>query len=165
MNSINNFLSKFFGNKSQRDMKLLLPYIAKIKAIYPEIEALSNDELRKRSELMKNKIRTSALEVEQEIPVYNPQKYYWAWTSIETPNPENYRPFTIISGYTNIGIWIDGVETPIKKISMRPPTEKEYQDQENRVFVYTYRIQRTAFPFFSTTIRLVITYVPQIIQY
>ncbi|MDR0795427.1 MAG: preprotein translocase subunit SecA [Tannerella sp.] len=42
-------MTKFFGNKSQRDLKEISPYITKIKAVYPSIEALSNDELRAKS--------------------------------------------------------------------------------------------------------------------
>jgi preprotein translocase subunit SecA len=43
---INNFLSKLFGNKSTRDMKEIQPIVEEIKAAYPEIEQLTNDELR-----------------------------------------------------------------------------------------------------------------------
>ena len=39
-------LSKLFGNKSQRDLKEITPWVERIKAVYPEIDALSNDELR-----------------------------------------------------------------------------------------------------------------------
>ena len=42
-------ISKLFGNKSQRDMREVKPYVDKIKAAYAEIDNLSNDELRKRS--------------------------------------------------------------------------------------------------------------------
>ena len=43
-----NVLSKLFGNKSQRDLKAIRPIVDKIKAIGPELEPLSNDELRGR---------------------------------------------------------------------------------------------------------------------
>ena len=43
-----NVLSKLFGNKSQRDLKAIRPIVDKIKAIGPELEQLSNDELRGR---------------------------------------------------------------------------------------------------------------------
>ncbi|MFZ4457234.1 MAG: preprotein translocase subunit SecA [Bacteroidales bacterium] len=46
---LNDFLKNLFGNKSQRDLKEIDPYIAKIKAIYPEIEKLSHDQLREMS--------------------------------------------------------------------------------------------------------------------
>ena len=52
-----NFLSKIFGNKAQRDRELIQPYINKIELIYPSIQALSNDELRGRTEEIKQKIQ------------------------------------------------------------------------------------------------------------
>ncbi|MDR0865911.1 MAG: preprotein translocase subunit SecA [Candidatus Symbiothrix sp.] len=45
----NDILSKLFGNKSQRDLREIDPYVQKIVAVYPSIEQLSNDELRDRS--------------------------------------------------------------------------------------------------------------------
>ncbi|MDR0823473.1 MAG: preprotein translocase subunit SecA [Prevotella sp.] len=39
-------LTSLFGNKAQRDMKEITPYVDLIKAVYPEIERLSHDELR-----------------------------------------------------------------------------------------------------------------------
>ena len=44
------FLSKLFGNKSQRDLKEITPWVERIQAVYPEIDALSNDELRERTQ-------------------------------------------------------------------------------------------------------------------
>ena len=43
---INKVLSKLFGNKSTRDMKLIQPWVEKVKAAYPAISALDNDALR-----------------------------------------------------------------------------------------------------------------------
>ncbi|MFV0396850.1 MAG: preprotein translocase subunit SecA, partial [Bacteroidales bacterium] len=45
----NEILAKLFGNKSQRDLKEVAPYVQKIKSVYPEIEQLSNDGLRERT--------------------------------------------------------------------------------------------------------------------
>ncbi len=45
----NDFLTKLFGNKAQRDLKEVMPVLQKIKAVYPEIERLSHDELRGRT--------------------------------------------------------------------------------------------------------------------
>ena len=42
----NEFIGKLFGNKATRDMKEIKPWVDKIKAVYPEIAKLSNDELR-----------------------------------------------------------------------------------------------------------------------
>ncbi len=58
----NEFLSSIFGNKSTRDMKEIKPWVEKIKAVYPEIEALSNDALRAKTEELKRYIRESAAE-------------------------------------------------------------------------------------------------------
>ena len=47
---INKFLSKLFGNKSTRDMKLIQPLVEEVKKAYPAIQALSNDELRAKTQ-------------------------------------------------------------------------------------------------------------------
>ena len=44
--NFNKILKAIFGDKSTRDMKLIQPYVDKVKEAYPEIKALSNDELR-----------------------------------------------------------------------------------------------------------------------
>ena len=46
----------FFGSKADKDRKEVEPYLVKIKAVYPTIEALSNDELRARSSNLKKQI-------------------------------------------------------------------------------------------------------------
>lgn len=53
----NDILAKLFGNKSTRDAKHINPYVEKIKAAYPAIEALSNDELRAKTEELKKTIQ------------------------------------------------------------------------------------------------------------
>jgi preprotein translocase subunit SecA len=52
----NELISKLFGNKAQRDLKEISPYVEKIKAIYPSVEKLSHDELRARSQAIEQKI-------------------------------------------------------------------------------------------------------------
>ena len=49
-------VTKLFGNKSQKDMKAIRPYVEQINAIYPSMQKLSNDELRERTEVIKAKI-------------------------------------------------------------------------------------------------------------
>ena len=44
--NFNNFLKSLFGDKSVRDMKLIQPLVEKVKESYPEIQKLTNDELR-----------------------------------------------------------------------------------------------------------------------
>ena len=57
MLGINEFLTKLFGNKSQRDLKEITPWVDKVKAVYPSIQALSNDELRARVDVIKQRIQ------------------------------------------------------------------------------------------------------------
>ena len=49
MSVVANLIKLFFGTKSEKDRKIIEPYVEKIKAIYPSIEKLSDDELRARS--------------------------------------------------------------------------------------------------------------------
>ena len=53
----NDFLTKIFGNKLQRDLKEIMPIVDKIKAIYPQIAALDNDGLRARTAAIKQQLR------------------------------------------------------------------------------------------------------------
>mgnify|MGYP006953135360 FL=1 len=49
----NEFMSKLFGNKSQRDLKEVKPFVDKIKVAYGEIERLSDDDLRGRTAILR----------------------------------------------------------------------------------------------------------------
>ena len=63
----NEIMTKLFGNKSQRDLKEITPYVDKIKAAYPAIEALSHDELRARSADIRKRIRDYVSEEKKRI--------------------------------------------------------------------------------------------------
>ena len=63
----NEFISKVFGNKATRDMKEIQPWVNKVKEVYPEIQKLTNDELRAKTEELKKYIKDSALEETQKI--------------------------------------------------------------------------------------------------
>ncbi len=56
MDILASIIKALFGSKADKDRKLIEPYLQKIKAVYPSIEALSNDELRARSEDLKKQI-------------------------------------------------------------------------------------------------------------
>ena len=60
-------ITKLFGNKSQKDMRAIQPYVDKIAAIYPEIDALSNDKLRERSAAIMAKIADRVAQKKQRI--------------------------------------------------------------------------------------------------
>lgn len=49
-------IGKVFGSKADRDYKAVKPILQKILAVYPEIDALSNDELRARSAALRQKL-------------------------------------------------------------------------------------------------------------
>ena len=49
-------ITKLFGNKAQKDMRAIQPYVDKIKAEYEKIDKLSNDELRARSAALMAKV-------------------------------------------------------------------------------------------------------------
>lgn len=53
----NNFISKIIGNKAQRDLKEINPVVKRVKEAYPEIEKLSNDELRARTKELERRIQ------------------------------------------------------------------------------------------------------------
>ena len=61
------FLSKLFGNKSQRDLKEITPWVERIQAVYPEIDALSNDELRERTQALRERIQAYVSSEREEI--------------------------------------------------------------------------------------------------
>jgi preprotein translocase subunit SecA len=63
----NDILTKLFGNKSQRDLKEITPWVEKIKEVYPTIEQLSDDELRQRTTEIKNGIQNSVASEREKI--------------------------------------------------------------------------------------------------
>ncbi|MCE2616688.1 preprotein translocase subunit SecA [Phocaeicola oris] len=83
----NEFVGKLFGNKATRDMKEIKPWVDKIKAVYPNISKLSNDELRAKTLELKERIqapvvddkkkivelkaKVETLEIEEREPVFN----------------------------------------------------------------------------------------------
>ncbi len=60
-------MTKLFGNKSQRDLKEITPYVDKIKAVYPSIQALSNDELRAKTDEIKRRIQDYVADERAEV--------------------------------------------------------------------------------------------------
>ena len=60
-------LTSLFGNKSTRDMKLIQPLVEKVKAVYPEIQQLDNDQLRQRSKAIQQQVQDSAKKQKEEI--------------------------------------------------------------------------------------------------
>ena len=78
--AIADLLKKIFGSKSDRDMKAIRPVLDQILKVYPDIDKLSNDELRAHSRSLREKIfavekpfedriAEIKLELDQDIPV------------------------------------------------------------------------------------------------
>ena len=63
------FISKIFGNKSTRDLKEIQPWVDKVKAVYDDIAKLSDDELRAKTQSIRQYIQdyvaTEKAEVQQ----------------------------------------------------------------------------------------------------
>ena len=64
---VSGILRKIFGSKSDRDMKLIRPVLDKVLAAYPAIDALSNDELRAKSEALRERLRECEAPFEKRI--------------------------------------------------------------------------------------------------
>ena len=60
-------ISKLFGSKSNRDIKLIQPLVEKIKAEYAQLHTLSNDELRQKTLDFKARIQEFLKDIDKEI--------------------------------------------------------------------------------------------------
>ncbi len=67
MDIASKIIKLFFGSKADKDRKEINPYIEKIKAIFPSISALTNDELRARSAALSKSIADFIAADEQHI--------------------------------------------------------------------------------------------------
>ena len=69
--SLNGFLSSLFGNKATRDMKEIKPVVQKVLNVYPEIQKLSNDELRAKTDEIKVYLQGLVTEQRAKIEALN----------------------------------------------------------------------------------------------
>ena len=60
-------IKKVFGSKAERDYKAVKPMLNKILAVYPEIDSLSNDDLRSRSAALRQRLRDVEAPFEERI--------------------------------------------------------------------------------------------------
>ena len=58
--NFNSILKSLFGDKSSRDMKQIQPLVEKAKSFTPQVEAMSNDELRARTKAIQQQVQQSA---------------------------------------------------------------------------------------------------------
>ena len=53
---VGKIIGKFVGNKAERDMREVTPFVEKIQHSYEELQGLSNDQLRERSAALKKRV-------------------------------------------------------------------------------------------------------------
>ncbi|HKR05165.1 MAG TPA: DEAD/DEAH box helicase, partial [Bacteroidia bacterium] len=70
---INKVVGKIFGSKADTDLKAIGPDVLRTKEIYPEIEKLSNDDLRGKTFEFRDKIHEYLKETEDELADLNRQ--------------------------------------------------------------------------------------------
>ena len=68
---VNSLLKKFFGSKSDRDLKDLVPYVQKVNDAYKHLSNLSHDELRSKTHSFREKIQSHISSIEEELVELN----------------------------------------------------------------------------------------------
>jgi preprotein translocase subunit SecA len=145
--AISNILNKFFGNKSQRDIKEIMPLLRKIQEAYPLIEKMSHDQLRAKTIEIKDKIQSTVKEKDAIIADYKVQ--------IETGNlevekvEEIYREIDRIEKEIIAGIEDELLEVlpdafSIVKETARRFKENEFIEVTAQDFDKNYAAQRTS---------------------
>jgi len=64
---LTNMFSKLFGSKSDKDLKLLLPYVDKINQAFEGLKPLSDDELRQKTQEVKGVIDAHLQNIDEEL--------------------------------------------------------------------------------------------------
>ena len=67
MSILNKILKVFLGDKNEKDLKEVKPYLEKIENIANSIASLSNNELRNKTNEFKEKIKSSTLALNTQI--------------------------------------------------------------------------------------------------
>jgi preprotein translocase subunit SecA len=57
----------FGGNKSEKDVKLIKPYVGKINAFFDQYQSISNDELRGKTQFFRDRIKAHLSEIDAQI--------------------------------------------------------------------------------------------------
>jgi preprotein translocase subunit SecA len=60
-------ISKIFGSKSERDIKLVMPYVEKVKEIYPSLYDISDDDLRAKTQELRDRINEKLSDIDNSI--------------------------------------------------------------------------------------------------
>ena len=57
----------FGGNKSEKDVKVIKPYVGKINAFFDQYQSISNDELRGKTQVFRDRIKEYLKDIDNEI--------------------------------------------------------------------------------------------------
>ena len=60
-------ITKLFGNKAQKDMRAIQPFVDKAKQVYETIDALSHDDLRARSQALMAQLQEAVADKKKRI--------------------------------------------------------------------------------------------------
>jgi preprotein translocase subunit SecA len=60
-------ISKVFGSKSEKDIKLVMPYVEKIKEVYPALRDISDDDLRGMTQQLRDRIDAKLSDTDNSI--------------------------------------------------------------------------------------------------
>ena len=71
MSILNSILKVFLGDKSGKDLKKITPIVDKINHHFIDLEKVSNDDLRNKTELFKKQISENTSEIRNEISDLN----------------------------------------------------------------------------------------------
>ena len=67
MGLFNTILKTFVGDKAKKDLKLILPIVDEIKKIGVDLEKLTNDELREKTNYLKKKKESEREKINEKI--------------------------------------------------------------------------------------------------
>ena len=69
MTFLNNILKTFLGDKAEKDVSKIRPFVAEINQIQEQFQDISNDELRNKTQNLKNIINQSRFHIDEEIKI------------------------------------------------------------------------------------------------
>jgi hypothetical protein len=106
--------------------------------------------------------RPCDLDIEQHIPTYENQKYYWKQTSVVKEPVLSY-PYNEYSDFGYGFVTIDGVNHDTKMLFILPPTDEQFQNNEQIILTYHSTAMDSVHP--DVRLTTTVTYTPTLIIY
>ena len=66
-------IAKIFGNKSDKDIKKMLPLVVEINSEFEKLNALTHDELRAQTQLVREDINLALKDIDDQIKAFHDQ--------------------------------------------------------------------------------------------